>query len=261
MNKRGYFLGILFTLIILSSTLISAAGEAEMARDIITKGMNAVLGFVNPVLEKVLGDYQTSEFFFAKVLLLLLLILISNGILRKTPIGKDNAKVSIIVASIISILAVRFIGQNSLIESILIPYGTLGVAITTLLPFIIFFYFIHNSGIKSTGRKMAWYFFMGILILIWIYQSKNFTSPMGDWIYIIIVGIAIGCLIFDKDLHYYFGSERLHKVMERIDDRSERLLLRELDDLRRDAAYGRKSTHHDERVKEIQKELKTLGLR
>jgi len=249
MNKRGYFLGILFALIILSSTLISAAGEAEMARDIITRGINAVLGFVNPVLEKVLGDYETSEFFFTKVLLLFLLILISNGVLRKTPIGKDNKKVSVIVSIIISILAVRFIAQNSLIESILVPYGTLGVAITTILPLIIFFYFIHNSGIKSFGRKAAWIAFAVMFVVIWLFQTPK-ISPIGNWIYgstIVIIGIAA---FFDKDFHYYFASESLLNRLKAADTITENQILTELRTLNTLNASGYKTPEQFEKERD-----------
>jgi len=110
---------------------ISAVGEFDQVKEVFTKVIDSSLGILTPFFKKIIGNYSSSEFFFAKILLLILLTLIVKNVLDKTPLGEDNKKISLLIALIVSILAIRFMNQNDFFESVLIPYGTLGIAITT----------------------------------------------------------------------------------------------------------------------------------
>ena len=61
-----------------------------------------------------------------------------------------------IVALIVSILSVRFMSENNFILGLLLPYTTLGVALITIIPFLIFAYGVHTTGLPGIGRKIAW---------------------------------------------------------------------------------------------------------
>lgn len=211
MKKRFYFFLVLLILI----PLISAQSyQFDKAVDIVSRILDSAIGLMTPFLEKVIGDYSSSEFFFGKVLLLILLIIICAKILEKTPLGGSNTKVSWIISIIISILAVRFINDNNFFEAIFVQYGTLGIAITTILPMAIFFYFVNNLEMGTFGRKMFWFIYGAILTGIWISKQSE-IDEIANYIYIASV---LACAIFiflDKSIHSYFGLSHIKAFMKK----------------------------------------------
>ena len=254
--KRG--LGILI-LVLLILPFVSAAGEFEQARDILAKVLDSALGFLTPVLEKVLGDFSSSEFFFTKVLILILLILIIRAVLDKTPLGEDNPKVSILLALIVSVLAVRFMSQNKFIESVLIPYGTLGVAIVTILPMVIFFYFIHNTKVGTFGRKVFWAIYGITLFVLWISRSRELPAT-ANWIYILSF-IAIVIFIFmDKSIHGYFGMHDFDKYSKELNEKRIWELKEELYDLGEKERKGViTSKEYKKKAKKLKRDIKEFS--
>ena len=232
MKKNIISLGIILVLTI--SPLISAQSyDFDYAKHQVGRVLDSALGIASPFFEAVIGDYATSEFFFHKILLLVLLIIISKNILDRTPIGEKNKKASMAIAIIISILSIRFINQNNFFEAIFIQYGVLGIAITTILPMVIFFYFIHNTKIGTYGRKVFWALYAITMSAIWISKSAEIPQ-IAHWIYWITIGAAIIFIGFDKSIHGYFGltdfkkfqkkenKEAIYRAKERIQKLNER---------------------------------------
>lgn len=215
MKKRLNILFAMFFLILFIVPLISAGpfsyGNAEYH---ITRVIDSALEVLSPFFERLIGDYSTSEFFFSKVLLLILLIIISKNILELTPIGENNKRVSLIISLIVSILSIRFINENNFFAAILIQYGVLGIAITTILPLIIFFYFIHNAKIGTYGRKLFWALYAITLTAIWIFKSSEIPEA-ANWIYGLTLAAAILFIFIDKTVHAYFGLSHLHLFMKK----------------------------------------------
>ncbi len=235
MIKKFKLLFSILVSILFVLPMINAAFDFDYAKEQATRVIDAALGLSSPFLEKIIGDYNDSEFFFGKVLVLILLILIIKNILDRTPIGEDNKKISFLVALIVSILAVRFMNQNNFFEAILIQYGVLGIAITTILPMVIFFYFIHNTKVGTYGRKLFWAIYAITLGAIWISKSAEIPE-VANWIYTLSFLAAIIFIFFDKSIHSYFGitdfkrfekkqnreailraKERIAKLNERLD--------------------------------------------
>jgi hypothetical protein len=154
------------------------------------------------------GDFTQNEIFFAKVLLLILLVLVINVVLKNTPIFKDRGGIGFIVAAIISIFAVRYMSQNQLILGVLLPYGVLGVAITTIIPFLIFFYFTHTTVKSGFMRRLMWVVFGIVFLVLWISRADK-INEVGNWIYGLTTAAIILSLIFDKSVKRYFGTHEL----------------------------------------------------
>jgi len=179
--------------------------------------IDQVIRFMTPLLEIVLGEYQGSEFFFAKVMVLILLVVVIYFILEKVPLFQGYRNISMLIALIISIIAVRFISDNDFINGILLPYGALGVTITTLIPFLVFSYGIHAAEIGSLGRRIGWSFFGLVFFIIWIYKFSE-LSAISNQIYLwSFLGIIV-MFIFDKRIHYYFQSLEGKKAEKAIID-------------------------------------------
>lgn len=226
-------------LAVLVMPLVSAAPfDFYRGRDFVVDGLENLLGILSPFFELIIGDYTTSEFFFHKILLFILLIIVAKNIIDKTPLGEKNKRASFLIAAIISILGIRFISENDFFEAIFIQYGVLGIAITTIIPMVIFFYFIHNTKVGTYGRKLFWTFYSIILFAIWFVKAREGQFPdVANWIYGATLVAAIIFVIFDKSIHGYFGladfkkfqkkesreailraKDRLHKLRERLDN-------------------------------------------
>ncbi len=203
---------------ILSSSLASAIPDpVQFLFDGVTQAIDIVINVAAPIFDVVLGEYNGStgdfsytEFFFIRCMLLVLLFLILNATVKAVPTLKDHKGVGFIIALCISVIAVRFMSTSELIYGVLLPYGTLGVAVLTLLPSIAFFYFIHVTKIGSAGRRLAWIFWGIALLVLWLYNFDN-LSEAGNWIYGLTFIALIILLIFDKDIHRYFRLWDLKK--------------------------------------------------
>ncbi len=215
MRKKGKYLIFILAALLLVIPFVSADSyDLDRAKDAITKIIDTVLGILSPVFEQIIGDYSTSDFFFSKILLLIMLIVICKKVLDITPFGEDNKRVSLIISVIVSIIAIRFINENDFFEAIFIQYGTLGIAITTILPMVIFFYFIHNTKVGAYGRKVFWALYGITLGAIWIMKSSEIPE-VANWIYGLTLLAAIIFIFFDKSIHSYFGLADLHKFISK----------------------------------------------
>lgn len=213
MSKRKYKIISMLVLGILAMQVISAAGfDFDFAQQQVSRVIDSGMGLLTPFFEKILGESSSSEFFFHQLLILLLLILITKKILDKTPIGENNAKISFLVSVIVSILAVRFIVSNNFFESIFLQYGVLGIAITTVLPMVIFFWFIHATKIGTYGRKLFWLFYIIVLVVLWLTKAGEIPAA-ANWIYVLTILGAIALIFFDKNIHVYFGTSHLRVFM------------------------------------------------
>jgi hypothetical protein len=81
---------------------------------------------------------------------------------------------------------------------IIVQYQVLGVALAVILPFIIFFFFIHSLSHSSAFRRTAWIFYMVIYYGIWTTSpNTGMVSDAYAWSLI----IAIGMFMFDPIIH------------------------------------------------------------
>lgn len=228
--------------------------DFNLAKYWINRVIHAILGFLSPVFELIIGDYNTSEFFFSKILLFILLFIIIKNVLDRTPIGEHNERIGFIISLIVSILSIRFINQNNFFESIFVQYGTLGIAITTVFPMVIFFWFIHNTNIGSFGRRIAWIIYTTSLTLIWF--SKAQIPATADWIYLITISATIVFVLFDKKIHSYFGINHFKSIFK---TNNENLILDEMEKLEKLERYGKGLPNYKRRKKEIKKRIEDLS--
>jgi hypothetical protein len=252
-KSLGFFLLAMLIIPSVSAYFIDSEVESK-----ITKMLDGAVSIVSPVFEKVIGEYNSSEFFLTKSLLLILLILILNKILEKTPIGENNKKISLIIAILISIISIRFINENEMIEAILIQYGTLSSAILTILPLMIFFYFLHHIKVGSYGRRIFWMIYLVIMVSLWFSRWDNLNKT-SNWIYAsVILSIAL-LAILDKTIHGYFGVADFKKFEKRKNQETIRELKNEL--IRLEDYLKKKIVPYNEYKKEKQEiEIKIAEL-
>jgi len=209
-NKRSVmifsFVILFLGLASLIIPLISAQNfyvDLRYGADQVIRGFQDILG---PIFAALIGVSEFDQYFFARVLLLIVVYIVCSITLSKTSIFKERTGVIVIISAVVAILGARYIAEFKFIEAILLPYGTITIAITTLFPFLLYFYFVHNSISSGAGRRIAWIFFAVIFLgLWWTRRADTSLDPNLRWIYNIAIIAVVVTVIFDKKIHEYFG--------------------------------------------------------
>ena len=207
MNKKKSLFGIAFGVILLKILpFISAFDPRSFFETGVNQVVEGVEGFTAPFFEVLLNTSAYEDFFFAKCLLLILLFVVIVFVIDKAEIfGKVKRKPFVIytISAIVSILGMRYLPESDLIKGILLPYSALGIAITTFLPLVIYFFFIHNSGFEHFGRRAGWALYGIIFLALW--WSKGIDlSGTSSWIYWGAIVFVLLSFIFDTSIHKYF---------------------------------------------------------
>jgi hypothetical protein len=214
MNKKESLglLGFGSLFLVLSVRLVSAASSGAY--------MQAFIDWINsnygPIFGALLGTSGINDFLFTKVLLLILLFAIIFMILKNLTLFRGQRSITFLVSAIVSILSVRYLGEDSFIAGLLLPYGALGASMIVFLPMIIYFMFVNTSIPGGFGRRAAWFTYGIILLLLW--GSRTDLSSSADWMYILGIGFVLLNFIFDKSIHAYFelgGVARARRGMTR----------------------------------------------
>lgn len=160
--------------------------------------INFVVEWAEPFLQATLGgeDYYGYLLFEKFLLFLLLLGLVYAGISR-VPAFEENKFIIWTISIIVPLLSVRFMNWEWL-NTVLIQYEVLGIALTGILPFIIYLFFLHSVFENNpTGRKIGWIFFIVIYFGLW---STSFRESYAE-VYFWTMLIALVFLILDGTIH------------------------------------------------------------
>jgi hypothetical protein len=160
--------------------------------------------YIQPVLEylvgyDVKGDTNKMDDFFSMALLILIIVFSIVFIIVKSIPFFNNSEHSwtVWVISIsISLLSVRFLSAAWLI-TILLPYSTLGIAISAGLPFVLYYFLVEKFS-SETQKKIAWVFFGLIFLYLWYSRTVGAgaiaTATAGDTYYEIYLWTALAAL-------------------------------------------------------------------
>jgi len=255
-NKKVLALSllILFT-ITLQLTSISAFSPSDPETGV-RNVIEFIKDFTSPVFEAIIGDYSTSELFFPKVMLLILLFVLVFQIVKTLPKFGENRGVVFIIALVTSVFSVRFISENQLALGVLLSYGVMGITITMILPFFIFFWFINKSNMVGPARRIAWVFFGAIFILMTVDRYSS-MPPLSQKINLVLIALIILAFVFDRSIRAYFNMWEINKMEATINDR---IVLDLLDQLKQ------AETHSDLEVgqrqaESIRKRLRAMGIK
>lgn len=200
--RKSFFIGGLILILIGNVCFVSA--QNQMVDQVYNKLGEAFSSILAPIFDV----EQVDEFLFAKALLFIMLFSVIFLALYQVKIFKRNKPTRVIVALVVSILAVRYLKETDFIRAILLPYGALGGSITILLPLIIYFFFVHTSLEGGFGRRFAWFLYGIILLFLWGTQEYMGSA---NWIYIASLIFVLLNLVFDKSIHRYFKMGEFDK--------------------------------------------------
>jgi hypothetical protein len=231
---RGFFI-FAFSLVLLAN-LASAYNypsyyysSRDIFDNIITAGA-PILELLFGGYTESIGEFSSGEILFIKLLIFILMFVIIQVILKNMPFFEDNLTVIGILSVAIPLIAIRFMSANNLIYGIMLPYGVLGVALTTILPLIIFFFFVHNTTLHKTGRRIWWIFFLIIYLVLWLNRTDQ-ISDLGNQIYSWVIVALIINIFLDGRIHAYIGLNTLKSIMHDKNGENLRELITKLEKL------------------------------
>ena len=188
--------------------------------------IKGIQDFSEPFLRFIFGVQQYDEYLWTKILLFSLLFVIIYAVLKNVDLFARYPSIPSILSGIVSLLAIRYLISNNLINVVLLQYGALGIAITVFLPYLVYFYFVETSVRGRAGRRLAWILFGLVFIALWISRRNDLGG--ANWVYIMgIVAVAIA-VIFDPQIRGYFGIMENRKSVRAIMDKQKREIKDEL---------------------------------
>ncbi|MCX6748411.1 MAG: hypothetical protein NT076_02300 [Candidatus Pacearchaeota archaeon] len=222
MKKRvARILGIVLVGLFLSLFLINVVSAASLWDNIKQAGNDIVSNLGSPTTEAFLQSDG-----FIKTLFFILVLLIIGTILSLIPLFKNKKGVSFLVAVIVSFLAVYYI-PSQLIKSMLNPYSALGVALISVIPFIIIFLFAQHMLTNTFLKKVVWMFFAVFLLALTVYTSipgKGQTAKemWMSWVYGIVSILALLMVFFNGWIDKHIWSGQMETNMTAAERRMQR---------------------------------------
>ncbi|MBI2629535.1 hypothetical protein HYW76_00370 [Candidatus Pacearchaeota archaeon] len=208
MKKRNKNLMIFFGMFIIMLFLFMNFASAQVYDDL-RASSEQIIQWINdifsPFFHALLGADSLDKYFFERILILILVYVVVWSVLKKVEIFKDHKGVVFVVSLIVALLGARYMSEIDILEGILLPYGTLAIAISVALPFLIYFFFVNLSIPSKGGRRIAWILFAAVFFGLWISRGVDSIGNIGNWIYGIGVVAVLLCLIFDDKIQEYFG--------------------------------------------------------
>lgn len=217
-GKRVGFSFLVLTLVLSFVSIVSAAS--------LENSLNNFVDSAEPIFRALLGDvsgvgaFSSSEVLFAKFLVFILVLSIVNVSLSQFPTRfTENKKLTLLIATIVALLAVRFLVEGQLIALIWLPYGVLGVLLSSLLPLIIVFFFL-NSFNSRLIRRVGWALFGVIFLVLGYLRWGDFSTSSGAfgfnlaWIYILTGAVSWIMYLFDKEIYASVDFARIHAMTD-----------------------------------------------
>jgi len=202
MKKIKLFALSIFS-ILLSLSFVSAFLDFRSASQTWIMWIQDIFG---PFFEILLGS---SMFLFERILFLFIMLVVIYAITKRLPVFQNNKAAVWIITIAISILSVRFLTDFSWIITILTPYSVLGISIASILPFMIYFYFIEFNLNPGILRRIAWILYGVIFLGLWAGRYAEVGTP--SWIYFTTAVVALIIALAEKSVHRFFLDLAIEK--------------------------------------------------
>lgn len=249
----GFVLGLF--LISMFSFVSSGEGLDSAVEDIQDAG-SSIFELFRPLLEGIVGETSNGETFLAKVLFLVIIFSIIWVSLGKVSFFNDNTLVLVTVGTAASILAIRWFGSSGIVQTAILPYSVLGIAISSGIPFVLFYFIVNDF--EKTMRKVSWIFFSVVFVGLWF--SRYDDLGKFGYIYLVTAGLGLLMLAFDGTLQKIKARAKRDRVRSATTSRLVDALHDDLADTdKRYANGGIDSKEHKKRVEKIQKKLDKLS--
>lgn len=205
--------------IIFSIALTGLASAYYYYPDVSSISQSVIDSYVNvfePVLNALFGGYGWSGLYlFERLLLFILLVSIIYVSVDRFTFFENQKTVKWIISVVVPLIGMRFMDYDWL-NQIFLQYQVVTIVMGSIVPFLIYFFFLHSIGRDYPMiRKAGWIFFMGIYAGLWSTSSSGAQGAIFFWTMI----AALLFLLFDKRIEIYFTAQEFAKRERwRIDD-------------------------------------------
>jgi len=250
MNKSKILiisLSLIFTLTFVSAIPYIDLGQGSQ------NVIEIIQDFFSPIASALFGS---GEFLFEKILFLVLLVAVINIVLNRFTLFEDHTQVTWIVTIIVSILATRFLTETQVVNNIILPYTVLGVALTSLIPLIIIFFFLQSFE-NNTLRKVGWLFFLVVFVGIWLSRYDQLGNL--SWVYFATGVFTLFFFIFDGSIRRALINQQMEQLGMTQRSQLERKIRNDIRDVERDLSNNIITPSQHRKIKKsLQKKLKAL---
>lgn len=173
--------------------------------------IDTYVGVFEPILQALFGGFGWSGLYlFERFLLFILLLSLIYVILGNVEMFKKNTFVRWITAVIVPLIGIRFVDFEWL-SAVLLSYQALAIALTTVLPLLVFFFFVHGIGKEYPYiRKIFWVIFIGVYMGLWSTSTNDGASAAYFWTFV----AAVIFLLLDSKIEYYLFKQEQKKAGE-----------------------------------------------
>jgi hypothetical protein len=218
-KKRGLILASTFLFISLFLIAGVYANPLLTITETLVNLVDMIIEAFEPILGPIMGDIADDEVFSAKLLFFVVIISIVWIGLYQIEIIEDHAWLHWLLAFAVTILATRTLGDEGWLQTILLPYSTLGIAAVAGGPFLVWFLFF-NVGMKdkpSIVRKTAWIFFGIVFLFTWVSRTDDsaFLTESGfnaASIYLWTFAATMGMVVLDGTIQKWWRKVELEKA-------------------------------------------------
>lgn len=188
--RFSQILGMIATLPLVSAQNLPAPPIAfDGLRDLFNVILNGSMG----------GSYED---IVARVLIFLLIAIVLHKPAKT--IVKGNSKMGGLISSIVAVMAIRFMTVD-MIKGMFLPYQTLGLVLSILIPFVLLAYFMEDF--EESFRSIGYFLMAGIFILMWWFR----WTDIGDLAYYYLGAsvLALLALYFDNSFRAWMNGLRI----------------------------------------------------
>ncbi|MDP3881666.1 MAG: hypothetical protein Q8Q31_02190 [Nanoarchaeota archaeon] len=247
-----------------TSSAGSASGGNSQVSSNVVGAMNTFAATVSPIFSQLLGDTSSGEYLFARVLILILVFVVIFGAMKAASFFSGQTWISVVIGVIGALLATRWLASADLIETVILPYTVLGVAISCGIPFLIYFWVVEKGLPHSaTLRRFAWILFGVVFIGIWLSRLDK-LSQSGEFAVVYIYPVtALLCLlmaVLDGTIRKFMAKVEYEKYGADTNERAMIELRRRMAESKNDLANGIISqSEYDKLHKNLSKKYATLA--
>jgi hypothetical protein len=212
--KKSILAGLIFGLLFVS--MIGFASAADFVSSV-NDAVKSLFDIARPVLEVLVGQVYTSgtdlsDIFLAKVILMVILLSITYSVVKLIPLFNNKRWIVWIISLGVAILGVRYLTAD-MVNTIVLSHTATAVAVTAILPFIIYFIFV-ETGLATPYppfvRRVAWIFYAVVFLGLWFVRAPDI--PKLAWIYPATALVAFIMAWMDGTIQGWLIISKLQKA-------------------------------------------------
>lgn len=218
MKKMGKLFACFLVSLLISLTVLSFVSAADSnipsPGQVATSAGNGISNWWNSSGSFLSNLLNFSSLGFAKILIFFLVTLIVFGVAEFIPFMSGSLRLRWAISIVIALLATLYLNSSD-VYTILISYSALGITLTAIIPFIIISIIAkkeHEQG-RAFTSKILWLAFIVVLIMKVIASWSKIGSP-EQWIYIIVLVLALIMFIWEKRLYFFLFKEQVKSLRE-----------------------------------------------